>query len=304
MSIVAIDWAIRQQCPPTEKLILIVLANRANNAAECWPSMQSVVEDTGLSERSIQAAIRSMRGKGLVTVEAGGGRNRTNLYRLHIRETPQDTHETPQMPHPHADSQTPQNLHETPQILYETPQVVRETPQHLHPEPSEPSTEPRMNRHSTRERPQMVLLGVREEAINSPLPEPPDPPPPKPKRTRTRADQRTQLSDEWYPDDVGVAFARSRGVNVEREVIAFRAHHIARGNRMASWPQAWRTWCMNDEKFRGNGRGSPPRPTSGERVLGTMRALIDPGGMNGTGGFPTYDHQPEHDPNHPAWAAD
>lgn len=35
----------------------------------------------------------------------------------------------------------------------------------------------------------------------------------------------------------------------ELEFEKFRAYHQARGNTMRDWDAAWRTWCMNHEKF-------------------------------------------------------
>jgi DNA-binding transcriptional ArsR family regulator len=134
--------------------VLIILANRANDSRECWPSMPSLIEDTGLSERSIQDATRSLSDAGLLEIERGGGRKNTNLYRLKTpqisggnepKETPQNSTETPQnlpetVQHVRGIEviETPQNLQETPQDLHETPQISRETPQGLHPEPKEP----------------------------------------------------------------------------------------------------------------------------------------------------------------------
>ena len=51
--------------------------------------------------------------------------------------------------------------------------------------------------------------------------------------------------------------ARKRRVgDPELEFEKFRAHHEAHGKVMKSWDAAWRTWCLNVKKFRGN---EPPR---------------------------------------------
>lgn len=52
-------------------------------------------------------------------------------------------------------------------------------------------------------------------------------------------------------------YALRQGVqNPDKEFEAFRAHHEAHGKTMKSWDAAWRTWCLNAKKFRGN---EPPR---------------------------------------------
>ena len=136
MSICSLTWAVaRTGMTPRDKLVLVILANRANERRECWPSMGSLIDDTGLSERSIQDAVKALARAGVLTIEVGGGRGRTNLYRL---QTPQNMTNTPQKPVGIETNETPQNPQETPQDLQETPQTSRETPQHLHPEPKEP----------------------------------------------------------------------------------------------------------------------------------------------------------------------
>ena len=66
---------------------------------------------------------------------------------------------------------------------------------------------------------------------------------------------RTRIDEEWQPDTAGREFAEQRGVP-ESEVGAFVDHHLSRGNLMASWPAAWRTWCRNAVRF-GTATGKP-----------------------------------------------
>lgn len=66
---------------------------------------------------------------------------------------------------------------------------------------------------------------------------------------------RTRISEDWQPDVGGREFAEARGVP-EAEIGAFVDHHLARGNLMASWPAAWRTWCRNAVRF-GTATGKP-----------------------------------------------
>jgi hypothetical protein len=80
--------------------------------------------------------------------------------------------------------------------------------------------------------------------------------PAKPKRA-TKA--RTQLPDDWSLDERDIGYAASRGfgeVQIEQMARAFANHHRGRGNLMADWHAAWRTWSDNEVKFNGakNGR--------------------------------------------------
>lgn len=40
-----------------------------------------------------------------------------------------------------------------------------------------------------------------------------------------------------------------KDIDFKTEAMKFRAHHVAHGSVMASWPAAWQTWFMNAPKF-------------------------------------------------------
>lgn len=99
----------------------------------------------------------------------------------------------------------------------------------------------------------------REERREEEIEESPLSPPRATKSTRARS----SVVADWGPDDKGVAYANARGVNLNREVPAFRNHHAARGSLMADWSAAWRLWCDNAVKF-GQATGKPePKNASG-----------------------------------------
>lgn len=78
---------------------------------------------------------------------------------------------------------------------------------------------------------------------------------PRAKRARARA----PLPDDWSTSIGDIAHARERGFTdqqIHPMARAFANHHRAKGNMMADWGAAWRTWCENEIKFQGN-RSSP-----------------------------------------------
>jgi hypothetical protein len=88
-----------------------------------------------------------------------------------------------------------------------------------------------------------------------------EPPNPKPKRAKAR----TPLPEGWTVD--GADSAHAAGLNFTPEMIrsmgeAFADYHQARGNMMADWHAAWRTWCANQIKYHGRNGSSvqSPRP--------------------------------------------
>lgn len=68
-----------------EKDVLEVLAWHSNADGICWPSRARIMYTKGLSESVVKRTIRSLKKKGLITVEAHaeGGRGKTPLYKLH-----------------------------------------------------------------------------------------------------------------------------------------------------------------------------------------------------------------------------
>jgi hypothetical protein len=65
-----------------ERLVLVVLAERANLAGECWPSIAQLATRAALSRRGVQYLLRRLEGLGAVAVARGRGRGHPSHYRL------------------------------------------------------------------------------------------------------------------------------------------------------------------------------------------------------------------------------
>lgn len=66
MSIEAINWAKKQRVSPTQKLVLLVLADCADSDGLAFPSMSYMEEVTGLSDKAIRNAKRAMMSAGFL----------------------------------------------------------------------------------------------------------------------------------------------------------------------------------------------------------------------------------------------
>lgn len=96
---------------PTERLIMLALADHADDAGRCYPSMQRLQERTGLSERAVQTNVRALTDKGYLRVIVGGGKGNANVYFVSANPAA----ETPYQMHPAADApQTPQQMRSNP----------------------------------------------------------------------------------------------------------------------------------------------------------------------------------------------
>jgi len=76
-----------------------------------------------------------------------------------------------------------------------------------------------------------------------------------------KKDTAREISEDWQPAEFGKD-AKSRKI-IERWTPAelahqlehFIAHHRTRQNKFPSWQDAWKTWVLNSDKFKGYGNG-------------------------------------------------
>jgi DNA-binding transcriptional ArsR family regulator len=66
---------------PTDKLVLLSLADWSNDDGYCWPSMSQLASKTGLTDRSIRASVGRLRDAGHLTRDERKGKG--VLYRVH-----------------------------------------------------------------------------------------------------------------------------------------------------------------------------------------------------------------------------
>lgn len=68
---------------PTERLIMLALADHSDDAGRCYPSNARLCERTGLSERAVRTNIRALEAAGYLTVLVGVGQGGANVYHVH-----------------------------------------------------------------------------------------------------------------------------------------------------------------------------------------------------------------------------
>lgn len=118
IKIMTLVWSL--DMPATQKIVLLALADNANDEGDCYPSVATLVAKCGLSERSIQSVISKHQDAGHLHCNFRTGRS--TIYKLHPRSTC-----TPAAPAP------PHLVHPTPAPGAPPP------PQHLHPTPAAPA---------------------------------------------------------------------------------------------------------------------------------------------------------------------
>ncbi|EKI6381902.1 helix-turn-helix domain-containing protein [Salmonella enterica] len=88
---------------PLRKLVLIKLADNANDNGECWPSYQHIADHCECSKSAVKEHISALIKLGLMTKENrvgvnNGKGNTSNVYRLHLTITPVPPESTPPVP--------------------------------------------------------------------------------------------------------------------------------------------------------------------------------------------------------------
>ncbi len=86
MSIDATRWAWKKDCSsPMQKIVLLSLADRANEQNYCYPSFDRLMKDTGSSRSSIIRSLLALEGLGFIARihrKNDKGNNTSNAYQL------------------------------------------------------------------------------------------------------------------------------------------------------------------------------------------------------------------------------
>jgi len=76
---------------PTHRLIMLALADHADDAGRCYPSLDRLAKRTGLSLRAVRSNLRQLEADGQIRTDPQGGPMGCNLYFV----TPQPRQEMP-----------------------------------------------------------------------------------------------------------------------------------------------------------------------------------------------------------------
>lgn len=104
--VMSLVWSL--DLPDSQKIVLLALADSANDEGHCWPSMASLAKKCSKSERTIQGVIKEL-------VEAG------HLTRREVPGKGCDYYVHPRSDCAPADSAPPQRLRDTPAAAADKP---------------------------------------------------------------------------------------------------------------------------------------------------------------------------------------
>jgi len=76
-----------QGLKPADKLLLLALADHANDKGECWPSRSTLARKTSMSIRTVQRSIKNLQDAGYLTVQNRASSEKglmSNLYTIKL----------------------------------------------------------------------------------------------------------------------------------------------------------------------------------------------------------------------------
>lgn len=88
MSVKAMTWAFEQAIPPTLKVVLLALADHADENHVCWPSIPKLAAKTSMSDRTVQRSLYELQEQGYIeknTRMSERGDHTSNHYLLKVR---------------------------------------------------------------------------------------------------------------------------------------------------------------------------------------------------------------------------
>lgn len=100
MSVRVITWVWdHSMSEGTDRLVMLALADSADDAGSCWPSMLTLARKAKVNERTVRRSIRTLEGMGEVSTVAGGGTT-SNRYRILLDPRVQSVRSDPGQPAP------------------------------------------------------------------------------------------------------------------------------------------------------------------------------------------------------------
>lgn len=123
----------------TQKLVLLALADNANDDGVCWPSMRTIARKCDLSEQAVRNQVAALQDLQLISVEVGGGR-KSNTYRLSFKAEKKPTNLPPNGVEGSTGLRSPPNG-----VEGHPPTALSPPPNGVEPNRNKPSNEPSVN---------------------------------------------------------------------------------------------------------------------------------------------------------------
>jgi putative primosomal protein len=261
MSRIATDWAWSQAIKPaTHKLILLSMADRADEHHCCYPSIARLERDTGLDRKTIQKGVAAMIESGLITDtgKRAGATNQVRVLRLNIGE------EAVQKRDAFKAVNKPKNGNVT-----ESGNVPK----------NGMGNDPNFGMGNDPKN------GIQNQSLNHPMNHippsgdsacahttPPPSPEPKPaKAKKPRQEEPTRIPEDFAPSESSCAWFASKGYAFDRDEETEKFCDYWRESKRDNawkmdWQAAWKNWMRRTHEGFATmpARRQPPQPFAGQ----------------------------------------
>lgn len=88
---------------PLRKLVLLKLADNANDKGEAWPSIPYIAQQCEMAERTVQGHVQSLQKSGFLWIEkrkGSNGINQSNIYHLTLEKGEEESRKCGEFPAP------------------------------------------------------------------------------------------------------------------------------------------------------------------------------------------------------------
>ncbi len=244
MSNRAITWALHQSIPPTEKWVLAVLCNAANDKENltCRRSLSLLAKETSFNRRTIMDAVTNLIANQRIE-KVGTHKDGSTIYRVLVVQHHQDQwYSTTSRSNKKAEPvlQHHQGGGTAPHVpVVQHPRAGGTAP-HITKEPTKPNEPGKGNR-------------TRKNAGATPTPS---------------AFPITFPMRNWITDTFTTMHSdliSTLGIDVEAETEKFLDYHRSKGSRFVDWNAAWKNWMRKAVDFKQGGRNGKNFETSAER---------------------------------------
>jgi hypothetical protein len=237
MSIAAMNWALdlpEGAVNSSQCLLLLVLANYADEEGKCWPSQATLRQKGRQSERTIRDLTKQLVEMGALKVEKR--HLKSTRYELQLN-WPQKRVPAESAGKPHPKKPSPKSAATASNFDNSSREAE------ALPAKSAGSVLPADSDNFDR---QISPKGPADFAAK---------PPENHQRTIREGGasaRQTPLPPNWQPGEAGEAYARRLGLDPAPLAARFRKTFLANGRRLVDWSQRWELWCDEDAAEKGS----------------------------------------------------